>query len=48
MCRHNHLWGGVLMALGAGILLGTWLEGGFLSRLIAVVLMLVGIAVAKK
>jgi hypothetical protein len=30
MCRYNQLWGLVLLAFGLGILLGAWMEGGFL------------------
>lgn len=30
MCRYNQLWGLVLIALGLGILLGTWMSGGFI------------------
>lgn len=48
MCRHNHLWGSVLVAFGAGILIGSWLEGGFLCSCFAIGLMLCGIAVARK
>ena len=32
MCRQNQLWGFVLIAFGAGVLIGTWLEGGFLCH----------------
>ena len=48
MCRHNHLWGSVLLAFGAGILIGSWLEGGFLCNCFAIGLMLIGIAVTRK
>lgn len=29
MCRRNQLWGWILVAFGAGLLLGIWLESGF-------------------
>ena len=48
MCRHNHLWGSVLIAFGVGILVGNWLEGGFLCNCFAIGIMLVGIAVARR
>ena len=48
MCRHNHLWGSVLVAFGAGVLVGNWVEGGFLCNCFAVALVLAGIVVARR
>ncbi len=36
MCRMNCLWAGMLTALGVGIIIGLWLEGGFFSHCLGV------------
>lgn len=48
MCRYNQLWGCVLIALGFGILLGTWLEGGFLCHCLGIGGWILGLIVMKK
>ena len=48
MCRHNTLWGCVLIAFGVGVLVGTWLKGGFLCNCFAVGLMILGLSVTRK
>ncbi len=47
MCRKNLLWGGILIAFGAGILVGLCLEGGFFCHLFSVALIIVGGCVCK-
>ena len=42
MCRYHQLWGSALIAFGGGILLGAWLEGGFLCNCLGIGLMLLG------
>lgn len=42
MCRRNQLFGWCLGALGLGILLGSWMDGGFLCFLLGVGLMIFG------
>ncbi len=48
MCRHNQLWGCALLALGAGILIGLWLESGFLAHCLGFGLLLIGFSSASK
>ena len=48
MCRYNQLWGCVMMAFGLGILIGTWLEGGFLCHCFGFGVIVVGVGVMKK
>lgn len=48
MCRQHKLWGSVLIAFGVGILVGTWLEGGFLCNCFAVGVMLLGLGIMGK
>ena len=48
MCRYHQLWGGIAAAFGAGILLGTWLEGGFLCTVFGIGLILAGAYLFKK
>ncbi len=48
MCRHNQLWGAALVAFGLGILLGTWLEGGFLCNCFAIGIGILGLCVLRK
>ncbi len=42
MCRYNQLWGCVLAAFGFGILIGTWLSGGFVCHLLGFSGLIVG------
>lgn len=48
MCRQNHLWGCVLMAFGLGVLIGTWLDGGFFCNCFGFVTIIVGCGVIRK
>lgn len=48
MCRHNQLWGCVLLAFGLGVLIGLWIESGFLAHCFGFALIVLGIGVAKK
>lgn len=48
MCRHNQLWGCILIAFGFGILVGLWLESGFMVHCMGFGLMFFGCGVAKK
>ena len=48
MCRQNQLWGIALIAFGAGVLLGIWLEGGFLPTCFALGIGFVGIGFVRR
>lgn len=48
MCRYRQLWGFAAAAFGLGILVGAWLEGGFLCTCFGVALIIVGIGFIKK
>ena len=48
MCRHNQLWGCILIAFGLGILVGTWLEGGFFCSCFALGLAILGLCTMRK
>jgi len=48
MCRQNQLIGCALLAFGIGLLIGLWLEGGFLPGCIGLGLLVCGIAVGCK
>ena len=48
MCRQNQLWGCVLMAFGLGVLIGMWLESGFLCYLFGIGLLVLGAGMAKR
>lgn len=48
MCRHNQLLGCCALALGAGILIGLWLESGFLAHCVGFGLILIGFTTAAK
>ncbi len=48
MCRHNQLWGCILIAFGIGIFVGTWLESGFLCGCFAFGIALVGFCIARR
>ena len=42
MCRHNMLFGCILGAFGAGLLIGKWAGGGFLFHCLGIGLILLG------
>lgn len=48
MCRQNQLWGCALLAFGAGVLIGIWIESGFLAHCFGIALIVLGIGVARK
>ena len=48
MCRQNQLWGIALLAFGGGILLGTWLEGGFFTLCFALGMCVVGFGFLRR
>ena len=48
MCRHNQLLGCCALAFGAGLLLGLWLESGFLAHCLGLGLVLIGLSTAAK
>lgn len=48
MCRQNQLLGCALMAFGVGVLIGMWLEGGFLSICLGFGLLICGFCVIRK
>lgn len=48
MCRQNQLWGCVLLAFGIGVLIGLWIESGFLAHCFGFGLIILGCGVAKK
>ena len=48
MCRQNMLWGCILMSFGVGLLIGIWLEGGFLAHIFSFAIICVGCGVCKR
>lgn len=48
MCRYHQLWGCCLIAFGAGILLGAWLEGEFLRNCLGICLTAAGIMLIRR
>lgn len=48
MCRNNQFWGGVLTAFGLGVLMGIWIESGFLAHCFGFALIIGGLCVCKK
>lgn len=48
MCRQFELWGWILIALGIGLLLGTFLESGFVQLCIAIGAIAAGIMVMQR
>ncbi len=48
MCRYKQLWGFASAAFGIGILVGSWLEGGFLCICFGIGLIIAGAALVKK
>lgn len=48
MCRHNQLWGGVVLSFGLGILIGIWIEGGFLAHCFGFALIICGLCIGRK
>ena len=48
MCRQNHLCGCCLLALGFGILVGTWLKSGLVCHLFGFGLILLGFCALRR
>ena len=48
MCSQNRLLGIVLMSLGLGLLLGLWIEAGFIAYCIGGGLMVLGFCTNRK
>lgn len=48
MCRRNCLWGWMLISFGGGMLLGTFLESGFLICCIGIGMIALGMCVLQK
>ncbi len=48
MCRRNQLWGCMLLAFGVGLLIGLWIECGFLAHCFGFCMIAVGCALGKK
>ena len=48
MCRNNQFWGGVIAAFGLGVLIGLWIESGFLAHCFGLALIICGFCVGRK
>ena len=48
MCRQNQLWGFLFMAFGLGLLIGLWIEAGFLAHCFGFGLIVCGCSVIRK
>ncbi len=48
MCRQNQLIGCALLTFGLGVLIGTWLESGFICHVLGFGLLLAGACIAGK
>jgi len=48
MCRQNQLWGCVLMAFGLGVLIGSWIDGGFLPGCFSFGIIVLGAGVMRR
>lgn len=48
MCRQNQLFGCSLMAFGFGILIGMWLESGFLCGCLGIGLLICGLSMTRR
>jgi len=48
MCRHNQLWGCTLLAFGLGVLVGLWIESGFLAHCFGFAMIILGWCIARK
>ena len=48
MCRQNQLWGCMLLAFGFGVLIGLWIQDGFLAYCFSLAMMLIGFGVMRK
>ncbi len=48
MCRRNQLWGYILLAFGAGILVGTWLGSDLFCHLLGFLALFSGFGVCRR
>lgn len=48
MCRQNVMWGAVVAAFGFGVLVGTWLQSGFMCHLMGMGLIFLGFCVLRR
>ena len=48
MCRQNQLFGCAMIAFGLGVLIGTWLESGFLCHCMGLATLVFGVCVLRK
>lgn len=48
MCRYNQLWGSAMIAFGLGMLLGGWMEGGFVLSCFSLGIAVFGLVILKK
>ena len=48
MCRQNQLWGCTLLAFGIGVLIGTWMQSGFVCHLLGIGLILLGLGFVRR
>ncbi len=48
MCRQNQLWGLLQIAFGIGLLIGLWIEAGFLSHCFGFGMIILGCVVVKR
>lgn len=48
MCRYQQLWGAVMVAFGIGLLVGMWLQGGFLSHCLGFGVIVIGFGVFRR
>ena len=48
MCRRNHLIGIASFAFGVGLLIGIWIEGGFLAHCFGFICIFVGCGCLRK
>lgn len=48
MCRQNQLWGCVLAAFGLGLLIGSWVDGGFLFHCFGFGLIFLGCGMLRR
>jgi len=48
MCRQNQLWGYIQLAFGVGVLVGLWMEGGFLAHCFGIGMIILGGCTLKK
>ena len=48
MCRRYLLWGAAMAAFGFGLLIGMWIEGGFLAHCCGLALFVLGVGTLLK